>query len=80
MEQRNIAPTALATVQDVRQRFVAEGVSINAWAKERGYNPRTVYAVLQGQLECRHGISHQIAVDLGLKAAPSHSFLKRGAA
>lgn len=80
MEQRNIAPTALATVQDVRQRFVSEAVSINAWAKERGYNPRTVYAVLQGQLECRHGISHQIAVDLGLKAAPSHSFLKRGAA
>jgi gp16 family phage-associated protein len=80
LEQINNEPKGLATVQDVRQRFVDEGLSINAWAKARGYKPRTVYAVLQGQLECRHGISHQIAVDLGLKAAPSHSFLKRGAA
>lgn len=54
----------------VRQQFIAEGISINAWAKSRGYKPRTVYAVLQGTLKCRHGVGHQIAVDLGLKARP----------
>jgi gp16 family phage-associated protein len=50
-------------------RFIAEGVSIRRWALDRGYNPRTVYAVLQGKLECRYGMSHRIAVDLGLKAS-----------
>ncbi len=55
----------------VRRQFEPEGISINAWAKMRGYKPRTVYAVLSGQLACRHGISHQIAVDLGIKTEPT---------
>ncbi|MFZ7089841.1 hypothetical protein [Primorskyibacter sp. 2E233] len=59
----------------MRRQFEAEGISIADWAKLRGYNPRTVYAVMQGALACKRGISHQIAVDLGLKKLPEASRL-----
>ena len=75
LEQKNDGRIVLQSVDDVRRRFVAEGISIRAWATMRGYNPRTVYAVLTGQLACRYGISHQIAVDLGLKADPDGKHL-----
>ena len=52
---------------DVKRQFEAAGVSIKEWSEVRGYNPRTVYAVLNGSLEGKRGISHRIAVDLGLK-------------
>ncbi len=78
MEQKNEWPDQPVSIADVRRRFIAEGISINAWAKARGYKPRTVYAILQGQIECRHGISHEIAVDLGLKVAPAQHLLKLG--
>jgi gp16 family phage-associated protein len=64
-------------VEQVREQFEAEGLSIKAWAEERGYSPRTVYAVLQGSLRCKRGVSHRIAVDLGLKAQPSKKLLAR---
>lgn len=54
--------------EDVKQQFETDGISIREWASERGYNPRTVYAVLNGSLEGKRGISHRIAVDLGLKS------------
>lgn len=50
--------------------FVAEGVSVREWALKHGFNPRTVYAVLNGELKCRRGIGHHIAVELGVKAKP----------
>ncbi len=67
--------TSSQRLEQAKQQFEAEGISINEWAKMRGYKPRTVYAVLSGQLSCRHGISHKIAVELGLKAAPQRTFL-----
>ncbi len=57
-------------LQDVRAQFEAEGVSIRQWARENGFNPRTVYAVLYGQTKTTRGVSHDIAVALGLKAKP----------
>ena len=54
--------------EDVKLEFEAAGVSIREWAPNRGYNPRTVYAVLNGSLEGKRGVSHKIAVDLGLKS------------
>ncbi|WP_413873920.1 DNA-binding protein [Albidovulum sp.] len=67
--------TNLQSLEQVRRQFAAEGVSVNQWAKARGYRPRTVYAVLSGQLMCSRGASHQIAVALGLKSPPKHAFL-----
>ena len=60
----------MSTVEEVKARFESEGVSIREWALKRGYRPRTVYAVIYGELKCKRGISHTIAVDLGLKAKP----------
>lgn len=56
--------------EQVLEQFEGEGISIKEWAQRRGYSARTVYAVLRGVLLCKRGVSHRIAVDLGLKAAP----------
>lgn len=54
----------------VKERFEAHGEAIADWARRNGYKPRTVYAVLSGQLKAKRGMSHKIAVALGLKATP----------
>ena len=61
---------------EVKTQFEVEGVTIRQWAKANGFNPRTVYAVLQGNLQCKHGISHKIAIALGIKKQPKKSTLK----
>lgn len=60
---------------DVKMRFEAEGVSAREWAIANGFNPRTVYAVLNGTLKCRRGVSHRIAVALGIKSEPASKIL-----
>ena len=60
----------MAPHEQVIEQFEREGVSIKEWAERRGYSPRTVYAVLRGDLRCKRGISHRIAIDLGLKEVP----------
>lgn len=60
----------MMTADQVKARFEAEGVSIAEWARKRGYNLHTVYAVLSGRLKCKRGVCHQIATDLGLKREP----------
>lgn len=54
----------------VKDRLEAHGVSIAGWARENGFNVRTVYAVLHGELKAKRGVSHRIAVALGLKPKP----------
>jgi gp16 family phage-associated protein len=56
--------------EKIKGRFGREGISIREWARARGYSWRTVYAVLNGELKGNRGLSHQIAVELGLKAEP----------
>jgi len=58
---------------EVKERFEANGETISDWAKRHGYKPRTVYAVLSGQLKAKRGKAHQIAVALGLKAQPNQA-------
>jgi gp16 family phage-associated protein len=60
----------MMTPDQVKAKFEAEGVSIAEWARARGYKLRTVYAVLSGRRKSQRGISHRIAVDLGLKSRP----------
>ncbi len=54
----------------VRQDFENNGKAIAEWAREKGFKPRLVYAVISGQLKGKRGISHRIAVELGLKKRP----------
>jgi gp16 family phage-associated protein len=50
-----------------RERFLRTGQTINSWARARGYKPQLVHWVLSGTRPCRHGMSHRIAVELGIK-------------
>lgn len=57
------------TAEQVKSQFAREGKTFSSWAEERGYNRCDVYRVINGLSKARRGKSHQIAVDLGLKAA-----------
>ncbi len=57
----------MKTAAEVKEDFIRRGITIANWAKEHGYRPYTVYRVLDGKLKGYYGISHRIAVDLGLK-------------
>lgn len=50
-----------------RERFIRTGKTVAEWARERGYKPQIVHWVLSGTRPCRHGKSHRIAVELGIK-------------
>lgn len=63
---------ALKTRKQVRAEFAAKGVSYSAWARQRGYSPNMVIAIVNDddrnpRLKCLRGEAHNIAVELGLK-------------
>lgn len=43
------------------------GLSLHAWALRNGFQPSMVRKVVYGNARCRFGVSHNIAVLLGLK-------------
>ncbi len=58
--------------QQIRDEFAANGVSYSAWARQRGYSPNMVIAIVNDddrnpRLKCLRGDAHNIAVELGLK-------------
>ncbi len=55
---------------DVKAQFRAEGLTLAEWARGKGFNPRTVYRVLSGEIRGGYGEAHRIAVALGLKEEP----------
>ena len=60
------------TRQQIRDEFAANGVSYSAWARQRGYSPNMVIAIITDddrnpRLKCLRGDAHNIAVELGLK-------------
>ncbi|HRP19380.1 MAG TPA: DNA-binding protein [Alicycliphilus sp.] len=75
----DIAPLGYAigpetkTRQQVRQEFASHGWSVSAWAKQKGYSATLVLDILNDdernpRRKCLRGESHNIAVELGLKA------------
>lgn len=66
----------MMTTDEIKARFVAEGVSIAQWARVRGFNTLTVYRVLDGRVKGVRGEAHRIAVELGLKAEPKNPTFK----
>ena len=58
----------MKTHQQVKAEFSYRGVSIAEWARENGYKLQSVYDVINGKRRATRGISHDIAVKLGLKA------------
>lgn len=62
----------LKTRSQVRDDFARKGQSISAWAKENGYSPNMVIAILADdaknpRLKCLRGDAHRIAVQLQIK-------------
>ncbi|MBM7407083.1 MULTISPECIES: DNA-binding protein [Sphingomonas] len=67
-ESSGSAAPAHARRAAVHATMRSRGQTIASWADEHGYSRRTVYHVLSGRLQGHFGISHNIAVRLGLKA------------
>jgi gp16 family phage-associated protein len=61
----------MKTPEQVKAEFLALGITISQWARERGYTPREVSMVLNGQVKGNYGKSHRIAVQLGIKPDPA---------
>lgn len=55
------------SVEQVRRRFRASGVSVTDWARKHGFSRQVVYSLLSGRTRGYRGISHSAAVALGLK-------------
>jgi len=55
------------SVEQVREWFRDNGITITRWANEHGFSPGLVYQVVQGKRKCLRGQSHAIALALGLK-------------
>lgn len=56
------------TAQQAKAKLEAQGVSISGWARREGFSVNTVHSILRGNRKCRFGVSHQIAVKLGMKS------------
>lgn len=61
------------TREQVRQEFASHGWSYSGWAKQRGYSTDLVREIVNDddrnpRRKCLRGESHNIAVELGLKA------------
>lgn len=52
---------------EVKRDFELAGVAIADWATANGFEPRQVYAALNGRTRGRRGKAHEIALALGLK-------------
>jgi len=55
------------SIEQVKEEFSRNGVSVSSWAKANGVSKNLVYQVLKGGRQCRYGQSHKIAVLLGIK-------------
>ncbi len=58
------------TPEKVKARFEREGITVTQWANDNHFSRRSVSHVLNGQLKGKRGVSHRIAVALGIKEDP----------
>ncbi|WP_035250874.1 DNA-binding protein [Desulfocurvus vexinensis] len=59
--------STIRTPEEVKAEFRRKGLSIAAWARQRGYSEALARMILNGDRSPQRGMSHAIAVDLGLK-------------
>lgn len=60
----------MATTQEWKDWFGAQGLTISQWAADHGFKSEEVYAVLSGRTVGRRGRAHEVAVALGIKLPP----------
>ncbi len=51
----------------VREQFIKNGLSIADWANQNNFPVALVYQIIRGERKCLRGMSHQIAIKLGIK-------------
>ncbi|MGK0657612.1 MULTISPECIES: DNA-binding protein [unclassified Methylococcus] len=61
------------TPDQFRSWLALQGITMADWARERGFRPREVSLVLNGQIKARYGRSFSIAVAMGLKPDPNRA-------
>ena len=57
----------IKSIQQVREEFSANGISIAEWARDNHFSPDLVYRLLKNNRVPKRGESHKIAVKLGIK-------------
>jgi len=57
----------MKTIEQVKSEFKQRGETVPAWAKRHGFKVNAVRNVIYGRAKGNWGISHNIAVLLGLK-------------
>jgi len=60
----------LLTREAFRQRLEERGETVTDWAREHGFSREQVYAFLAGRTKGKRGISHRLAIAVGVKAGP----------
>lgn len=65
--QGQTQPVQSAETKKAKEIVKAAQVSVNAWAKARGYSPQLVHMIINDQRKCLRGQSLQIAKELGMK-------------
>jgi len=58
----------LRTHEEARAWLGYLGISVSQWARDNQMNQSLVYEILAGRKKCLRGMSHNIAVLLGMKA------------
>ena len=58
----------LRTPDEARAWLDYQGISISQWAREHDVHQSLVREILAGRKKCMRGMSHNIAVLLGMKA------------
>lgn len=59
--------TKLRTPEEARAWLDYQGITVAQWAREHGVHDSLVREVLAGRKKCLRGMSHNIAVLLGMK-------------
>lgn len=59
--------SATRTREQANEWFRETGTPVTVWARQHGFAPAVVYALLSGRTCGRRGTAHQAAVALGLK-------------
>lgn len=57
----------LRTPEEAKAWLDYQGISISQWCRENNLNRSLVYEILAGRKKCNRGMSHNIAVALGIK-------------
>ncbi|MBQ1766856.1 MAG: DNA-binding protein [Aquincola sp.] len=65
--QRPPTDAAVRTGKQVKADFERTGQSVAEWARKHNVSRSLVYEVIAGRRACKRGLSHRIAVLLGMK-------------